>query len=592
MRHDSKQLKEMANAVKANALAAVRNAASGHVGIVLGASDVITTIYAEHLRFDMDEFVLSAGHGSAMLYAVLKLTGYKIPELNTFRKFGGLSGHPEYETDGVNATTGPLGQGVANAVGIALALKKQGNGRVYCLCSDGDLMEGVAQEAIAFCGHYKLNNFILLWDDNKISIDGAAVMESDIPERMHAAGFTVLHANGDNFEEIHRALVTAKKSAKPVFIRCKTIIGAGSSVAGTARAHAYGLSESELVELEQKFGTPAGEKLWSQVAAQPKRQKQIAKIEISPEFISSIESISTRELSGMFLERVVRAQPLILGGSADLAGSTNTKTNNHRDVTPDDLSGNFINYGVREHAMAGIMNGLTMSGFRPYGGTFLVFSDYMRPSIRLAAFSKIPTIFVFSHDSIAVGEDGPTHQPIEQTASLRLIPNINVFRPCNASEIGFAWATALSETTKPSCIILSRQKFKQIATPDVDDIKRGGYIIRSSGYSKTKYTIIATGSEVPLAVQVADILQNASVVSMPSVEIFRAQPDSYKNKILQGNVIVIEAGATRSWFEFADAVVGIDEFGISGPGAQVYQHFGFDAEKIAQAVVKGIKSTR
>ncbi len=591
MKFNSKQLTDMANAVRAGALYAIRSGASGHVGIVLGASDIVTTIYANYLRRGLDEFVLSAGHGSAMLYSVLKLAGYQIPALKTFRKFGGLSGHPEFGTNGVAATTGPLGQGVANAVGYALAkkIKKSNDSRIYCLCSDGDLMEGVASEAIAFAGHYKLNNPILLWDDNKISIDGAAVMESDVAGRVRAAGFNVIKINGDDFAAIDRALTAAQKSVTPTFIQCKTLIGAGSSVAGTARAHAYGLDASELLKLEDKFTSARGLKLWEK-SSKSKVQSSNDKTKIeycALTFEHSALPISTRELSGKYLETLVKQYPGLIGGSADLASSTNTKTKSHTDITPRDFSGNFINYGVREHAMAAIMNGMTAAGLRPYGGTFLVFSDYMRPAIRLAAFSKLPTIFVFSHDSIAVGEDGPTHQPVEQIASLRLVPNLNVFRPCNMAEVAACWDMALSETSRPSCIILSRQKFKQIPTPRVANIRDGAYIIHAIG--KPKVTLIATGSEVPLAVAVADKLKNAQVVSMPSVERFRALPARYKNKLLAGYVVAIEAGAMQSWFEFADAVVGIDTFGESGPGDEVYRHFGFDAEKIAGEIQKYAK---
>jgi transketolase len=297
--------------------------------------------------------------------------------------------------------------------------------------------------------------------------------------------------------------------------------------------------------------------------------------------LSADESASTRELSGKYLEMLLAREPLLLGGSADLSGSTKTRVASHKDIAPGDFSGNFINYGVREFAMGAIMNGLAVSGFRPYGGTFLVFSDYMRPAIRLAALSKIPTIFVFSHDSVGVGEDGPTHQPIEQLASLRLMPNLNVFRPCNAAEVAAVWEMALADSGTPSCIVTSRQQFAQIQTPDIEKIKQGAYIIKASETKKPKLTLIATGSEVPLAMEVAKKLRSAQVVSMPSVEKFRAQDDAYKRKILVGYIVAIEAGATGGWFEFADAVIGIDKFGESGPGDEVYKHFGFDAETIA-----------
>lgn len=600
MKFDSKQLKEMSNAVKAGALYALRHGHSGHVGIVLGTADIITSIYANYLQRGRDDFVLSAGHGSALLYSVLKLSGYKIPSLKTFRKFGGLPGHPENDIDGVVATTGPLGQGVANAVGIALAKKikkarghKDADGHVYCLCSDGDLMEGVAQEAIGFAGRYKLNNLVLLWDDNQISIDGTALTDINVPERMYAAGFEVCRVNGNNPDDIDKALTFAQKSSKPVFVQCKTIIGEDSSVAGTARAHAFGLDDDELMRLEQRFSTDSGLKLWQQIAqnyvADTVTKNHTITDDYAIENYERVSPISTRALSGLLIEKLLQHEPRLIGGSADLASSTNTKTKSHRDITTRDYSGNFINYGVREHAMAAIMNGLCISGFRPYGGTFLVFSDYMRPAIRLSALSKLPVIYVFTHDSIGVGEDGPTHQPIEQLASLRLIPNLNVFRPCNADEVAACWKMALAETAKPSAFALSRQEFEQILTPDVEEIRHGAYIISKANGKKVSVTIIATGSEVPLAVAVAKKIRNAQVVSMPCVEKFRQESKDYKKKILQGFVIAIEAGASASWFEFADAVVGIDSFGETGAWADVYKHFGFDADKIADQIKKHIK---
>lgn len=597
MKFDSKQLKEMSGAVRAGSLYALRNAHSGHVGIALGSADIITTIYANYLRNGMDEFILSAGHGSALLYSVLKLAGYKIPSLKTFRRLGGLPGHPERGIDGVTATTGPLGQGVGNAVGIALGKKilnskrKNDSGYVYCLCSDGDLMEGVANESIAFAGLYKLNNLIMFWDDNGVSIDGTALTDLDIPMRMMAAGWNVIRVDGNNFKDLDRAIITAQKSKKPTFIQCTTVIGLGSSVAGTSHAHAFELSDSELLKLEEKFTSANGLKLWARVAKQKFKSVELSRKEkkYSINNISVSDNISTRELSGKYIEKLLKSEPYLIGGSADLAESTRTKTFLHKDITPTDFSGNFINYGVREHAMAAIMNGLCMTGLRPYGGTFLIFSDYMRSSIRLSALSKLPVIYVFTHDSIALGEDGPTHQPIEQLASLRLIPDLNVFRPCNAAEVANAWDAALAEKSRPSCIVLSRQKFLQIDTIDLEDIKKGGYVIRKSETKRPRITIIATGSEVPLAVTVANKLKNAQVISMPSVEIFREQPKEYKNKILQGYVVAIEAGATAGWFEFADAVMGIDNFGTSGDGAEVYKHFGFDADVIAAEISKKLK---
>lgn len=593
MAYNSKDLKEMSRAVCAWALHALKCAKSGHVGIVLGAADIVTAIYANYLRFGRDKFILSAGHGSALLYSVLNLCGYDIRSLNSFRKIGGLPGHPEFGIDGVDATTGPLGQGVGNAVGVALAEKlRNSDGRVYCLCSDGDLMEGVVHESISFAGRYKLNNLILLWDDNGVSIDGAALTDVDVPMRMMAAGWNVVTVPGNDFAKINRALSSAQASDKPTFIQCKTEIGAGTSLAGSCRAHGYALDDAELTQLIEENISSSGEMLWSDVA-----RRRVDVLMVNPSMnVSDVkmpetsEVISTRELSGLYLNEIIRAGFPVFGGSADLGGSTNARVDMSRDIAPGVFDGNYINYGVREHAMAAIMNGIVSVGLRAYASTFLVFSDYMRPAMRLAALSKLPAIYVLTHDSIAVGEDGPTHQPIEQLASLRLMPNMNVFRPCNADEVAGCWQMALRDNNSPSCIVLSRQKFLQIPTPADAQVCRGAYVMRPANTARVRATIIATGSEVPLAIVVAEKLGTGiQVVSMPSVEYFKRQSDEYKDEILRGFIVAIEAGATSSWFEFADAVVGIDEFGVSGPGADVYREYGFDAEKIANDLRKKIK---
>lgn len=594
MKFDAKQLKEMSKSVRAHALNAVRHAGSGHVGIVLDAADIITTIYANFLRRGRDKFVLSAGHGSALLYAVLKLSGYNVGNLESFRKFGGLPGHPEFGIDGVMATTGPLGQGIGNAVGMALAEKIRGtDGMVYCLCSDGDLMEGVASEAIAFAGRYQLDNLVLVWDDNGISIDGDALTDVNVPERMRAAGWDVVSVSGNDFNKINRALQKANGKAAPTFIAAKTIIGEKSSLAGTPAAHGFALSDSEMMRLVENNISPDGDDLWKTVAHEATAKYVLNMPNIKTDTVPVPESdkeISTRELSGIYLQNLIAGGACLIGGSADLGGSTNVKTKSSIDIVPPKFKGNYINYGVREHAMGAIMNGLAASGLRPYGATFLVFSDYMRPSIRLAAMSGLPVIYVFTHDSIAVGADGPTHQPVEQLPSLRLTPNLNVYRPCNGAEVAYAWQSAIADVVHPSAIILSRQKFAQISTPKNANIARGGYIIYPATARRVKVTIIATGAEVPLAVSVAQKLGDAvQVVSMPSVADFRHQDEKYKSKILSGFVVVIEAAATAPWFEFADAVVGIDSFGVSGSGSDVYAHFGFDTDTIARDILSKLK---
>lgn len=593
MAYNSKDLKEMASAVRAWAMYALRMAHSGHVGIVLGAADVVTAVYANFLRRGRDRFVLSAGHGSALLYAVLKLAGYKIGDLRDFRKLGGLPGHPEFGIDGVDATTGPLGQGVGNAVGMALTEKmNHTDARVYCLCSDGDLMEGVAQESIGFAGRYGLNNLILLWDDNGVSIDGVAQTDIDIPARMKAAGWNVISIDGNDFVSINRALTAAQKSNMPVFVQSKTQIGLGSTLVGSNKAHGFALNDSEMMQLVQRYLSPRGEEMWEQV-----RLKNVPVVsghidDKLPNVTMPVvgTAISTRELSGICLAELIRNGVNVVGGSADLGSSTNVKSKLSRPISANDFSGNYINFGVREHAMGAIMNGMAASGMRVFGSTFLVFSDYMRPSIRLAALSGLPVVYVFTHDSVAVGEDGPTHQPIEQLPSLRLIPNLNVFRPCNVNEVLYAWQRALSEKKRPSCIVLSRQTIKQIETPLGADVARGAYVIWPAISTRVRATIIATGSEVPLAVMVAQRLGNAvQVVSMPSVADFRLQDDEYKQKILMGTVVAIEAAASAPWFEFADAVIGIDRFGMSGAGDAVYSEMGFDIDTIVGDIKSKIK---
>lgn len=593
MNYNSKDLKEMANAVRAWALHAIRTAGSGHVGIVLGAADVITTVYANFLRRGRDRFVMSAGHGSALLYSVLKLAGYNVGDMATFRKAGGLPGHPEYGIDGVDATTGPLGQGIGNAVGMAMAAKiNKTDSRVYCLCSDGDLMEGVAQESIAFAGRYKLNNLVLLWDDNGISIDGVAQTDVDVPARMIAAGWHVICVDGHDFVRINRALENAKKSELPVFIQCKTEIGRGASVAGTNKAHGFGVADSELMQLVQKFLSPCGDNLWRNVAME---QVPVVGADVRCDLPHAVlpplpDKISTRELSGMYLNALLQSGANIVGGSADLGGSTNVRVAASRDIAANDFSGNYINFGVREGAMAAILNGMSLSGLCVFGSTFLVFSDYMRPAMRLSALMGVPVVYVLTHDSVAVGEDGPTHQPIEQLPSLRLVPNMNVFRPCNGTEVMYAWRRALMEKNKPTSIILSRQKVKQYATPLGVDLACGAYVIRPANSTRVRATIIATGSEVPLAIAVAEKLGNAvQVVSMPSVADFRVQTPEYKQQILRGFVVAIEAAASAPWFEFADAVVGIDRFGMSGDGGVVYSELGFNVDAIVRDISNKIK---
>ena len=593
MNIDAKTLHEMSNVVRSDALRAIAHAKSGHIGIVLGAADIITMIYAVFLNPLRDKFVLSAGHGSAMLYATLKLAGYKIGDLDSFRRMGGLPGHPEYGVAGVSATTGPLGQGIANAVGMAIAAKhNKTGGTIYCLCSDGDLMEGVAQEAIAFAGRYKLDNLVLLWDSNGISMDGAALVDTDMQMRMRAAGWSVRHANGNDFDELYDAI--SAPSTTPRFVKCDTILGQGSSISGTPRAHGYAMPDAELAQLVKCFDSDIGRNAWHAISRMHRtgganHYAGVPNIKLpdAPHFVS------TREMSGLCLGKLMQRGLNAILGSADLGANTNVHIDSVRDIIADDFSGNYINYGVREHAMAAIMNGMAYSGLRAVGSTFLVFSDYMRGAMRLSALSGLPVVYVLSHDSVAVGPDGPTHQPVEQIAGLRLIPNMNVFRPCNMTEVLWSWRTALSETDRPSCIILSRQKISRIEKVVDGYIDAGGYIIYRTKDRRIRLTLVATGTEVPLAIAVARQLDTGvQVVSIPSVSHFRKMDAEYKRNILRGRVIAIEAGATAAWFEFADDVIGIDNFGMSGSGDMVYREYGFDADEIAAAIKSKMKNVR
>lgn len=591
MKFNAKQLQQMSNTARANALSAVLSARSGHVGIILDAAEIITCIFGNHLRRGSDRFVLSAGHGSALLYSVLKLSGYKIQNLNSFRKLNGLPGHPEFGLDGVDATTGPLGQGAGNAVGVALSQKIRGiNARTYCLVSDGDLMEGVSFESFAFAGRMNLNNLIVLWDDNKLSIDGVAQTDMDVKTRMRSMGWNVMSIRGDDVGAIEHALERAAKSSSPVFIQCKNILGRGSTLANNARAHGFALSDTEMLGLIAKNTNAEGARLWDVVAARPKAESAVSIGGLRRPRIPSVpEHISTRELSGIYLDLLMKSGLNLITGSADLADNVRVKTSVSKDITKDNFNGNYISFGVREHGMAAIMNGMVIGGVRVAGGTFLAFSDYMRPAIRMAALSRLPVIYVFSHDSICVGEDGPTHQPIEQLPSLRLIPNLRVYRPCNMTEIAHTWNSMIFDSKHPSAIILSRQKFMQIKTPNDANLSRGGYVIMPAKSGHVKTTLIATGSEVPLAVEIASRFKHVQVVSMLNLEIFNEQDEKYKNQILRGCVVAIEAASPGTWFEIADAVIGIDKFGASGNADAVYREYGFDVDKIIQEIKSYLK---
>ena len=663
----SKQYKELANCIRFLSIDAVQKANSGHPGMPMGMADVATVLFKDFLNFNpknpswinRDRFVLSAGHGSMLLYSLLYLTGYKSVSLNDIKNFRQLdsicAGHPEYHPNtGIETTTGPLGQGISNAVGFAISeeiLKKQVGKKIidhktYVLAGDGCLMEGISHEALSLAGHLKLKNLILLFDNNSISIDGPTTLavSDDHEKRFKSYGWDYLKINGHNFKEISGALKKAQKSKKPIAISCKTTIGYGSpNKGGKASSHGSPLGNEEIKLVRKKlnwdydaFEVP--KKLneeWKSIGAKASKKAEkhekiynneirklgwlgwsisnkfkkdfppgynlsrdgiIGSIEKAKKnYLKTLEPLATRKCSEKFLE-IVSKLPSLIGGSADLAGSNNTKTKNHKIIKPNDFSGNYIHYGVREHAMCGIMNGISLhSGLIPYGGTFLIFSDYCKPSIRLAAMMKQKIIYVFTHDSIGLGEDGPTHQPIEQLTSLRSIPNLNIFRPADFIETFECWQKALESEDSPSVIALTRQAINPIRVKDSSENKSslGAYEVLRSG-NDIKITIIASGSETSLACDVSHKLATeniySKVISMPCQELFNQQSESYKEKILTETdlVISIEASETSYWKKYTGVNglnFGIDDFGKSAPYKKIYDHFDLNL----QSIVKKIK---
>lgn len=643
---------EMANAIRALSMDAVEHANAGHPGMPMGMADVATVLFRNFLVFDpkhpewpnRDRFILSAGHGSMLQYALLYLTGYEdmtIEEIKRFRQLGAkTAGHPEYgHTSGVETTTGPLGQGLANAVGMAIAEKmtkaragdKAINHKIYVVAGDGCLMEGISQEAISLAGHLKLNNLIVLFDDNHISIDGPTdlTISEDTLKRFEASGWAVSAVDGHNEAQIHDALTKAQNADKPVMIACRTTIAFGAPTkAGKSSSHGSPLGKEEIEGTRAKLGWnyPPFEvpehilNSWRQVGAKGAAvysawksanpgytvsnalpQGWQEKFQAFKKLISEKHpNEATRKSSQEVLEVLNTAIPQLIGGSADLSGSNNTKTKTLGPVTAADFSGRYIYYGVREHAMGAVMNGMALyGGFIPYGGTFLVFSDYCRPAIRLAALMGLRVIFVMTHDSIGVGEDGPTHQPVEHLASLRAIPNLNVFRPCDAVETAECWELALT-SAKPSVICLTRQNLPALRleyTPD-NLSALGGYVIREEAphiRHDLEVTFIATGSEVSIAAHAQKLLaaQNISskVVSMPCMELFDAQPEAYRRKVIgDGTIVVaIEAAAKFGWEKYIGGYgmfIGMNGFGASGPGPDLYKHFGITAEEIVRQVME------
>ena len=650
----SKLHNDLANCIRFLSIDAVQKANSGHPGMPMGMADVATVLFKNFLRFNpknpdwlnRDRFVLSAGHGSMLLYSLLYLTGYKSISVNNIKKFRQLNsicaGHPEYHPKtGIETTTGPLGQGISNAVGFAIAeeiLKnKLGkdliNHKTYVLAGDGCLMEGISHEAMSLAGHLKLKNLVMLFDNNSISIDGPTnlAVSDNFKKRFEGYGWDYISINGHNEKEIFKALKKVQKAKKPTVISCKTKIGYGSpNKSGKASSHGspLGVDEIKLVRKALNWKTKPFdipnkilnewrkigqrgeilEKKWNKALKRKKiKFNQIFKNNFTTvlkkekeDAIKEPKSLATRKCSEMTLNALTRQKNNLIGGSADLAGSNNTKTKNHKIIKPGDFTGDYIHYGVREHAMSGVMNGIALhSNLIPYGGTFLIFSDYCKPSIRLSALMKKRVIYVMTHDSIGLGEDGPTHQPIEQLSGLRAIPNLNVFRPADRIETIECWEHALKSSKTPSVLSLTRQILNPVRKTYANKnlCSLGAYeVLRTN--KKINLTILASGSEVNLALEVSHKLAKdkiySKVISMPCMELFELQSKSYKNKILEETKfkISIEAGSSDCWKKYVGdngIAFGIDEFGKSAPYKDIYKYFGLESTNIKSITKKIIK---
>ena len=653
----------MANAIRFLSMDAVEKANSGHPGLPMGCADIATVLFTRFLKFDAkaphwadrDRFILSAGHGSMLLYSLLYLTGYEdmtIDQIKNFRQLGSrTAGHPEYgHAAGIETTTGPLGQGIANSVGFALGERIMnaafGNDLVdhytYVLAGDGCLMEGVSQEAIALAGHLKLNKLIVFWDNNNISIDGPVSLadNTDQVARFQASGWNASHIDGTDPEAIAYAIEAARHSDKPTMIACKTTIGFGAPTkAGTNKAHGSPLGADEIAGARKFFNwdSPpfeipadildawraagkAGAKArgdWEGRLAKADAKLRgeferrtsgklpanfdAAIIDYKKKLSADKPKVATRKSSEMALEVINGVVPETIGGSADLTGSNNTKTSQTKNITPDDYGQRYVHYGIREHGMAAAINGLTLhGGLIAYGGTFLCFSDYARPSMRLASLMGIRSIFVMTHDSIGLGEDGPTHQPVEHVAALRAIPNHNVFRPADAVETAECWQLALESEKTPSTLALTRQNLPTVRTEFTEkNLSASGAYELAAASGKAQVTIFATGSEVEIALAARDTLEKhghpTRVVSVPCFELFDQQSDEYRRKTI-GNAkvkVAIEAGIRQGWDHLigTDGIfVGMHGFGASGTIEQLYPHFGITADaavKAAQARLGG-----
>ncbi|MFI4983796.1 MAG: transketolase [Rickettsiales bacterium] len=637
-------MRKFANAIRFLSMDMVQKANSGHPGMPMGMADVATILYKKYLKFnpqdplwhDRDRFILSAGHGSALQYSILYLTGYQnmtLEQLKNFRQLGAITaGHPELHPEsGIETTTGPLGQGLANAVGMAIAEKmlkarygkKLGDHKIYVICGDGCLMEGISQEAISLAGHLKLNNLVVLFDDNNISIDGDTNLTTSENHilRFRGVNWKTMAIDGHDYEQIDNALHSAQKSSKPVFIACKTKIAWGAPTkAGTNHAHGSPLGEEEIKKTREALGwqSPPFEipsEILNEWRAYPARNLEGYKIskeryeksrlkkvfansmrdlstlfiEAKKELVASPVNEATRASSKRALELVADKIPQLVGGSADLTGSNLTKADNQEIIFPSKFKGSYIHYGVREHLMAAAMNGLAISGFIPYGGTFLSFTDYARPAIRLSALMKQRVIYVMTHDSIGLGEDGPTHQPVEHLAALRAMPNLYVFRPADVIETLECWELALQLQSSPSILALSRQGTAQIrlAHEKQNLCAKGAYIIKEFA-AAFKVTIFATGTEVKVALDTAQLLEakgfGCRVVSVPCKELFYEQDMEYQmmfscNSSLK---VAIEAGVAQGWERIIGShglFIGMETYGASAPIKELYEHFGITAKQ-------------
>ncbi|MFA7173916.1 MAG: transketolase [Kiritimatiellia bacterium] len=648
-----------ANTIRCLAIDGIQAANSGHPGAPMGLADIATVLWLEHLNHDpadaawpnRDRFILSGGHGSMLLYSLLHLAGYGLPleELKKFRQFGSLTpGHPERgHTVGVETTTGPLGQGIASGVGMAIAEQMAAaryntdpslplvNHKTWIFCGDGDLEEGISHEACSLAGHLKLKNLILFYDSNQITIEGSTDLSvsDDAKKRFQAYNWQVIEIDGHDYGQIDRAIRKASKSTdKPVFILCNTTIGKGSpNKSGTHDVHGAPLGADEVILTKRALGMPEDKSFYIPDEVYEEFKKRATKMkrlhnkwtrqfkdwskehpekaklwdncakDFIPADIESVlpvfapeKAVATRNASGIVLNALAKALPQLVGGSADLSPSTKTWLNDMGKILNGDFSGRNMHFGIRELAMAGIMNGIqAYGGFRVFGSTFFVFSDNCRPSLRLGALMELPTIYVFTHDSFYVGEDGPTHEPVEQLAALRCMPNVTVIRPADPTETGAAWIAALRNKKGPTALLFTRQDIKVIDRkkyPSASNLEKGAYTLWQSGWGTPDLIIIATGSEVEIALEAAQSIQekNVRVVSMPSWELFELQNKSYRERIIDPDcprTLVVEAGTSFGWERYMGrhrAFVTLDRFGASGPYKELAEEFGFTVANVLE----------